>query len=96
MNVHDQKQAAIPIEHIPIALDDRYRSSSKRHRRTNLPRRAPELANLHRFVEKLESGYFRIRRKQRDVPKIETDILKREIANLERSLTLELKERGCW
>jgi hypothetical protein len=47
---------------------------------------ANELAGLRQFVEKLESGYLRLRRNQADVTRSEIDILKREITNLERIL----------
>jgi hypothetical protein len=43
-----------------------------------------ELAGLHRFIEKLESGYLRLRRNQVDLTKMEATLLKREIARLER------------
>jgi hypothetical protein len=48
------------------------------------PRPIDELAALRQFLGKLESGYLRLCRNQVDVTKSEADILKREIANLER------------
>jgi hypothetical protein len=47
---------------------------------------ADELVGLRQFLERLESGYVRLRRNQVDVTKSEIGILKREIARLERIL----------
>jgi hypothetical protein len=49
-------------------------------------RPADELAGLRQFLERLESGYVRLRRNQVDVTRSEIGILKREIARLERIL----------
>jgi hypothetical protein len=51
------------------------------------PHTADELAGLRQFLERLESGYVRLRRNQVDVTKSEVAFLKREIANLERILS---------
>jgi hypothetical protein len=50
------------------------------------PHPADELAGLRQFLERLESGYMRLRRNQVDVTKSESGILKHEIARLERIL----------
>lgn len=49
---------------------------------------ADELAGLWQFLERLESGYVRLRRNQVDVTKSESSILKREICRLERVLNV--------
>jgi hypothetical protein len=48
---------------------------------------ADELAGLRQFLERLESGYVRLRRNQVDVTKSEIGILKCEVARLERILS---------
>lgn len=50
-------------------------------------RPAGELAGLQQYLERLESGYVRLRRNQVDVTKSEIGILKREISHLERLLS---------
>jgi hypothetical protein len=50
------------------------------------PHPADELAGLRQFLERLESGYMRLRRNQVDVTKSESGILKHVIARLERIL----------
>jgi hypothetical protein len=52
------------------------------------PHMTDELAGLRQFQEKLESGHMRLRRNQIDVTKSESTILKREISNLERILSV--------
>jgi hypothetical protein len=44
-------------------------------------RPAGELAGLQQYLERLESGYVRLRRNQVDVTKSEIGILKREISH---------------
>jgi|SRR5450759_654651 hypothetical protein len=50
------------------------------------PHPTDELAGLRQFLERLESGYMRLRRNQVDVTKSEICILKREVSRLERIL----------
>jgi hypothetical protein len=59
-------------------------TNKSRHRSRVHP--VDELAGLRQFLEKLESGYLRLRRNQIDVTKSEVDVLKLEITHLERIL----------